>query len=122
MISHEDQAELLRLEHAMWSGATRYDPLFQERHFAEDFFEFGRSGRTYSRSQCIVTDGPAINARLMQLRVRPFTCDLVQITYDSIVTGASSSTEHAHRSSIWSRHEGSWIMRFHQGTPYVPIA
>ncbi len=33
------------LELAMWQAQTRYDAAFQARHFADDFVEFGRSGR-----------------------------------------------------------------------------
>jgi hypothetical protein len=47
-ISDADRTELIRLEEAMWIAETRYDKAFQERHFATDFFEFGRSGRTYA--------------------------------------------------------------------------
>jgi len=33
-LSEEDRSELTRLEEGMWQEETRFDPAFQERHFA----------------------------------------------------------------------------------------
>jgi hypothetical protein len=49
-ISEEDRAILTRLEEDMWREVTRFDQAFQEQRFADDFFEFGRSGRVYTRN------------------------------------------------------------------------
>ena len=48
----------------MWREATRYDLAFQEKRLSEDFFEFGRSGRVYSRNEVISTDSREIGAVL----------------------------------------------------------
>jgi len=105
----------------MWREATRYDLAFQERRFAQDFIEFGRSGRVYSRKQAICTDSQRIQALLPlpNLSIRLLDTNTAQVTYDSHVTH-DGTVEYAHRSSIWSRIDGIWVMRFHQGTPYVP--
>jgi hypothetical protein len=121
-ISMDDQEELRQLEHAMWSERTRYDLAFQDAHFAEDFLEFGRSGRVYDRDAAMLRSGPAIVAQLKDMRIRPLSRDHVQVVYDSIVRSAVGETLHAHRSSIWSRQDGGWEMRFHQATPYEPAA
>jgi hypothetical protein len=117
----EDRAELTQLEEAMWREATRYDLAFQERRFAQDFIEFGRSGRVYSRKQAICTDPQQIQAvlPLPNLRIRLLDTNTAQVIYDSHVTH-DGTVQCAHRSSIWSRIGGIWVMRFHQGTPYVP--
>jgi hypothetical protein len=105
----------------MWREATRYDLAFQNRRFASDFVEFGRSGRTYTREQIIRTDPSPIQAKLPlpNLKVRVLDVNTVLITYDSEAT-YEGVAEYAHRSSVWSRTEGRWVMRFHQGTPYQP--
>jgi hypothetical protein len=54
-LSAEDITELTRLEEAMWIAASRYDAAFQQERFAPDFFEFGQSGRAYTREQIIDT-------------------------------------------------------------------
>ncbi len=117
----EDRAELTQLEEDMWREATRYDPTFQERRFAQDFIEFGRSGQVYSREQVISTDPQQILAvlPLPNLSIRLLGTNTAQVTYDSQVTHGGT-VQYAHRSSIWSRIGGIWVMRFHQGTPYVP--
>ena len=53
VLSASDQAELTRLEEAMWRSETRFDKAFQEQYLAADFVEFGRSGRVYAREDVI---------------------------------------------------------------------
>lgn len=120
-LPEEDQAALIELEESMWREASRFDLTFQEQRFASDFVEFGRSGRIYTRGQAICTDASPIQATLPlpNLKLRVLDLNTVQITYDSQVT-YGGVVEYAHRSSIWSRAEGRWVMRFHQGTPFQP--
>jgi hypothetical protein len=119
--SDEVRAELTQLEEDMWREGTRYNPAFQERRFAPDFIEFGRSGQVYSREQAICTESRPILAMLPlpNLSVRLLDSNTAQVTYDSRVADGGTH-QYAHRSSIWSRIGGVWVMRFHQGTPYVP--
>jgi hypothetical protein len=119
-ISKEDHAALSRLEEDMWREETRFDMHFMERTLARDFFEFGRSGRTYTREQSLAVPRQPTEAifPLPNLRIRLIDEDTAQITYDSAVT-YDGIVEHGHRSSIWSRTSHGWVMRFHQGTPYV---
>ena len=117
------QDELLELEEAMWKEETRYDPTFQQTRFADDFLEFGRSGRVYTRDQALLPAAArrptGIRLPLEELRFRALGPDVVQITYNSHVD-TDGRRESARRSSIWSRVQGRWVMRFHQGTPYTP--
>ncbi|QBR40525.1 nuclear transport factor 2 family protein [Kerstersia gyiorum] len=111
------ESELFPLEHALWHEATRYDAAFQQKHFAPDFFEFGRSGQIHSRADCLITDGQAIHAHLSCLQARKLAPGTWLVTYDSSVPDPSGNRLHAHRSSIWSWLDGRWQLRFHQGTP-----
>ena len=58
-----------------------------------------------------------IDARLplMDFRARLLDSDLAQVTYVSAVTYGGVE-ELPNRSSIWSRTEHGWQLRFHQGT------
>ena len=120
-LSTEDIAELTRLEEAMWIAATRYDLAFQQERFAPDFFEFGQSGRVYAREQLILERDGEIKARLPldALQIRRLDEATAQVTYNSHVE-YDGVVEHARRSSIWTRTDRGWVMRFHQGTPYDP--
>jgi hypothetical protein len=121
ILSEEDHAILTRLEEGMWREVTRFDRIFQEQRFATDFFEFGRSGRVYTRDQIIQLDSQPIHVvlPLPNLAIRLLDQNTVQVTYNSQVE-YDSIVEHARRSSIWSRTESGWVIRFHQGTPYQP--
>ena len=120
-ITAADYAELTRLEEGLWRAATRFDREHLQRHLALDFFEFGRSGRSHSRDEVLAAPAQPIDALLPlpNLRVRLLDRDVAQVTYDSEVTTAGV-VQHAHRSSIWSRSDTTWVLRFHQGTPFVP--
>lgn len=118
-LSEEDRCELTRLEEAMWREETRFDKHFMERHLAADFFEYGRSGRTYSRSMALAIPRGPIDAvlPLPDLSIRRLNDSTAQLTYNSAVT-YDGIVEHARRSSIWSKSESGWVLCFHQGTPF----
>ena len=117
-LSDHDRAILERLEEELWREETRFDLQRMEELLAEDFFEFGRSGRFYRREDTLaVPRGPiAAVLPLPDFRARLLTQDLAQVTYSSAVT-YDGAVLHARRSSIWSRARNGWVLRFHQGTP-----
>lgn len=120
-LSEEDRAILTCLEEDMWREVTRFDQTFQEQRFAADFFEFGRSGRVYTRNQIIRLNSQPIHAvlPLPNLAIRLLDKNTAQLTYNSQVE-YDGIIEYGRRSSIWSHTESGWVMRFHQGTPYQP--
>lgn len=120
-LSEADRAALVTLEESLWRTATRFDHDHLERTLAPDFFEYGRSGRVWSRGACMAVPAHEIDAvlPLPHLQVRLLDVDTAQLTYDSAVT-YNGVQEHAHRSSIWSRTPAGWVLRFHQGTPFTP--
>lgn len=119
-LSEEDRRALIRLEGAMWREETRFDKAFMERALAPDFFEFGRSGRTYTRQQILDFPREPIAAQLPleDFRVRLLDANTAQLTYNSKVRNREVM-ECGRRSSIWSRSGDTWVLRFHQGTPYA---
>jgi hypothetical protein len=121
-LSERERAQLERLEESLWRGETRFDRALMERVLAEDFFEYGRSGRTYEREQTLGASRAEIKATLPLpgLRIRLLAPDVAQVSYNSAVE-YDGVMEYGRRSSIWSRRGDSWELRFHQGTPYHPL-
>jgi hypothetical protein len=99
---------------------------------AEDFREFGSSGRVYSKLDILAelsTEQPAL------VTMTDFTCDLISpgvalVTYVSLTTHENRTQTRALRSSIWVQRpvqpyttpgpgrEMRWQMHFHQGTRF----
>ena len=117
-LSSEDRKELQVLEEGLWRAESRFDRDWMDEIFAPDFVEFGRSGRVYQRKDIMgdMTTQP-IDARLplIDFRARLVDSDVALVTYVSAVN-CGNEVELANRSSIWSRVEGGWSLRFHQGT------
>ncbi|MER7897083.1 nuclear transport factor 2 family protein [Streptomyces sp. NPDC096046] len=83
-----------------------------------DFHEFGASGRHWSRAAIIAslaatTEPGARPVAVSALRGVQLAPDLVHLTYDTEYDGSR-----AHRSSLWRRAEGRWLLWFHQATPF----
>ncbi|MEU1101058.1 nuclear transport factor 2 family protein [Streptomyces tibetensis] len=83
-----------------------------------DFHEFGASGRHWSRAAIIAslaatTEPGARPVAVFALRGVQLAPDLVHLTYDTEYDGSR-----AHRSSLWRRTEGRWLLYFHQATPF----
>lgn len=117
--SDEDRKLLQNLEEALWRTETRYDTEFLEKVLADDFLEFGRSGRIYNRQESISQPSQQIDAvlPLPDFQARLLAPNVAQVTYNSAVR-YDGVVEKGRRSSIWTRSSGSWKLRFHQGTPY----
>lgn len=117
-ISAEEVAVLRTLEESLWQRETRFDRAYMERLFAEDFLEFARSGRIYTREECLSHEPQDIDALLPlpNFEVRLLTPEVAQVRYESRVA-CGGAEQRGNRSSIWSRVGDSWVLRFHQGTP-----
>lgn len=112
--------QIRKLEECLWQAETRFDSALMDQIFARDFFEFGLSGRTYTRRDMLL---PQVNSvefaatiPLPEFRARHITDDVVQTTCVSEVMH-DGALKRGNRSSIWSRFDGAWQLRFHQGTP-----
>ena len=118
-LSQADKDLLQQLEEELWREETRFDIPYMEQVLAEDFFEFGRSGRVYRRKDTLSIPKSPIDAilPLPDFEARLLTADVAQVTYNTTVT-YNGVVQKGHRSSIWSRSGAGWVLRFHQGTPY----
>ena len=120
-IDGENREILRRLEEELWREETRFDPVRMNELIADDFFEFGRSGRVYSKKDTLAIARQKLEAvlPLPDFYVRLISKNVAQVTYNSEVT-YDGVVEHARRSSLWSRTANSWQLHFHQGTPFRP--
>jgi hypothetical protein len=116
-LGNQDLKDLELLEESLWRSEVRFDLKRMDEILAPDFFEFGRSGRAYTRKDTLGIPAQPINAKLplRNFKVRLLDTDVAQVTYTSAVT-YDGVEELARRSSIWSRTERGWQLRFHQGT------
>ncbi|UCE25259.1 MAG: DUF4440 domain-containing protein [Candidatus Zixiibacteriota bacterium] len=111
---------LSRLEKHLMQPEVRRSPAELEKLLAEEFVEFGSSGRVYDRQSII--EALSIES--------PFTCSIddfkvvslgpqvALVTYRAVCHESDDEHPiHSLRSSIWKLVDGEWQMVFHQGTP-----
>lgn len=112
-----DRRELELLEEGLWRAETRFERAWMERVLAPGFFEFGRSGRVYSREDTLGIPARPIDARLpfKDFDVHLLSPDIAQVTYTSVET-YEGEEQIANRSSLWSRTGDGWQLLFHQAT------
>jgi hypothetical protein len=113
--------EIIALERRLASPEVRRSRRSASALIAEDFREFGASGRVYSKAQ--ILDGliqeTVVEISLDHMEVAQLAPDLVLLTYRGLKHfPESGSLMRSLRSSIWRRGEAEgWQVIFHQGTP-----
>lgn len=120
MLTYKDYEELRQLEESLWVAKTRFNREYMESVLAPEFFEFGRSGQTYTRERILTfppEDQRIIDAKLplKDFEVHLIKPDVVLVTY--ISERIVDRLEISNRSSLWVRTSAGWQLRFHQGTP-----
>ena len=117
-------ALLRACEEALLDPAARREYARVAPLLAEDFEEFGSSGRVWSRAEILellATESYSPPA------MEDFNCRLIAegvalVTYRAVRTNALTGQPSATlRSSIWTKEAGRWRVRFHQGTKALEI-
>ncbi len=123
METQPPETSLLRdLEEQLLRPEVRSSAQRVGRLLADDFIEFGSSGRTYDKAQTIeglqqeVPD-PAVQILLTDFSARQLAPGVILATYRTVCRGGGEPDQHRLRSSIWKLIDGRWQMVFHQGTP-----
>jgi hypothetical protein len=86
---------------------------------ADDFVEFGSSGRSYDKRQVLYRLGKQVPSQLAieEFRLVELGPDAALVTYRARAdSGEGRDEKYSLRSSVWVRHAGEWKMIFHQGT------
>jgi len=113
-------AILLRSELSLLDPETRRDPARVLKLLADDFEEFGQSGRRWTLDEILnlLSTESFQPPALENFRCRELSHGVALVTYSTVRmnpdTGRHSATL---RSSLWTKVAGEWRCRFHQGTP-----
>jgi DNA-binding MarR family transcriptional regulator len=115
-IDRAESLRLRRLEESLWRRETRFDRDYMERTLAPDFFEFGRSGRIYTREDIVGMRPGAtpMEYSLRDFKVTPLDREVALVTYVSEVR--AKEVVRGNRSSLWRKTPGGWQLSFHQAT------
>jgi hypothetical protein len=109
----EIESLLIRLEKTFFDPGSRQRPESLANLLADDFVEFGKSGRKYSKSailDALATESPA-EIIATEFQVTTLGPMAALITYRASAAGVDSR-----RSSVWILRDDRWQMLFHQGT------
>ena len=108
------EAHLIQLEQSLHSPAVRADPAAVAALLAEEFREFGSSGRIWTRAEII----SALASELLQdITSHTFSCQMLTPTLALLTYISESPTRRALRGSLWRLEDTTWRIVFHQGTP-----
>ena len=116
----DSEVELIcALETRLLQGYVRESPEELARILAEDFIEFGASGRVYDKKQAF----EAVTSAQSEISMTGFAA---RILAPGIILATYRTTKHKSaagrsvsslRSSVWQLIDGRWQLIFHQGTP-----
>lgn len=113
-MSKSVKEQLLQLEEKLLTPEIRTSQEELKKILAEDFFEFGSSGKVLYRDDSIGEQGiGVVKMTLSDFEVHPLSEEIVLTTYRIY---NEESNQHSLRSSIWKLVEREWKMFFHQGT------
>ena len=116
----ELEAEIRRLEERLLTPEVQAAPEELARLLADDFLEFGSSGRVFDRQQVIamLPLQPKEQFALTEFQVRLLAPTIALAMYRVARPEEQHEAPHGSlRSSIWRCTAGRWQMVFHQGTP-----
>lgn len=111
-----DIEEVISLEKLLLKPIARKDLKTLERLIAEDFVEFGSSGKIYNKSDVIASLlwEPITSFQATDFNLKALNNECVLLTYRLI---ARETNKVSLRSSVWLfRKPHGWQMVFHQGT------
>lgn len=86
---------------------------------ADDFREFGSSGRSFTKPDILnlLTDEASAILSLSDFQCTQLAADVALVTYRSHRHEGEAIVSSALRSSVWVQNaDGNWLLRFHQGT------
>jgi hypothetical protein len=121
--ANEVAALLQRLEEQLLRPEVRASPDQVSRLLADDFMEFGSSGRAYDKAEVMVglaaeqplPAGLRILASHFEMKI--LAAGVALVTYRTARPVPGADPARSRRSSIWKLMDGRWQMVFHQGTP-----
>jgi len=112
--------QLRDLEIELHQPELRSKPARLETLLHESFFEFGRSGQSYDKTEIIELLSKENSPDLIwsqEFSVAEIAEGVALLTYKSAhIDDNGELIQHSNRSSLWQHTIHGWQMRFHQGT------
>jgi len=112
------------LETSLHRPEVRTSPQQTADLLADEFVEFGKSGRVYNKEVTIDalasegSSGSSVVPQVADFSVTALSNDVVLVRYRSVRAAPDAQkTFETLRSSIWKLNASRWQMVFHQGTP-----
>ncbi len=117
MTKEDCLAAVETLERGLLEPSVRSSAQALEALLADEFVEFGSSGRVWTRQEIIadLLEQPTSIIEIDSVESRHIGEETVLITYRTRRAGETDANE-AIRSSIWQRQGNNWKIIFHQGT------
>ena len=112
------QQTLLELEQRLLTNAIRQDAQEMSSLLADEFREFGSSGRTFSKAEIIdlLRSEPSVCLSLKTFEAYPISEQVVLVTFRAVGEVEGAPPIESLRSSLWVHRDGRWQLLFHQGT------
>jgi hypothetical protein len=108
-------AHILKLEMALLDNQVRSDPDRFGQLLDDTFFEFGKSGGSFTKDDCMDAGSlGSVRLSISQFRLQSIGEHAVLAVYRTVEKETGKA---ANRSSIWKSDGIRWKMIFHQGTP-----
>ncbi|MCU1323606.1 MAG: hypothetical protein JWM43_3255 [Acidobacteriaceae bacterium] len=111
---------LRKLESDLLEPSNRSDSRFLDLVVADEFREFGSSGRLFDKAsliQALLNESLHEKIVLSEFAVQALGAEASLVTYRSTRQASSELPQQSvRRSSIWIKREGRWQLIFHQGT------
>ena len=115
---------LRQLEESLLDPAVRKNAELVSSLLADDFIEFGSSGRVFDKASIIEdlkNEPPRPASLLSDFAVRPLAPGTMLVNYQSTRRDPfHKPLSQTWRSSIWVQRNGRWQITFHQGTQIPP--
>lgn len=118
-MNEADHAELYRLEQLLALAGERPTRDELDRYIANDFIEYGASGRIWTKGAVIeaMQTWPSVEREVVDFDVRALSDSVALVTYKSIRQPEPLSAPRTSlRASVWRQNGKSWELLFHQGT------
>jgi hypothetical protein len=113
------EARLRELEESHLRSEVRSSPESLQALLADEFIEFGSSGRIFDRADVIadLPGQPSFKSRIDDFVVRSLSTEVALTTYRLSTWSLSGGQARVTlRSSVWVNRTGQWLLVFHQGT------
>jgi hypothetical protein len=113
------EEEIERLERSLLESAVRRSSARLDALLADEFVEFGSSGRAYDKAAILAAlpNETLVPMTMHDFRARVLNAEIVHATYQTFRLDESGVPKsRSLRSSLWQYIDMRWRLVFHQGT------